>query len=855
MIKSVITIAILFITFQLYAGDMPDINEESAELKKLRENWINEINRCEPGIDWRIINNETRKSKQELRNNLINNLVSKGKLVKVLSGVEFIADGKIIGNWIEKGSNNQAGRVMTTDIDFERGLIYLISQGGNVWRGDLDGSNWTCLNDRISFNGSLIRILNNGNSKRILVISDNTVYYTENEGLTWFQAKGLENISKWGGIKRGVIANDEKNTIYLISNEWDYKDWHPINILYYSTDNGNSFDTLRKYDENVKYQDLWAPRYGNELVYMINQDTLFTISDGNVDPNYNIISGDIDYNTLSEYNSLILKGTNINSKTRLFLAMNHSQVPRSHFFYSDDIGKDWTFCSTLDFGPFNKNSFAVSAKNSDMFYFGGVELYRTPDIGANWEKVNNWGAYYGDPDSKLHADIPGIDIFETSDGSELILISTDGGLYISNDSTHNVTNLSLNGLNVSQYYDVHTSRNDLDVIYAGSQDQGFQRCQNDSGATLGFDQTISGDYGHLTSSDKGSTLWSVYPGFAMLYKYAETQMLRYSWNFEGKGWQWMPNIVAYPGYPDVAYIAAGGINGSSNLWKLTLNNESIDGEMLPFDFSSLGANTKLASIGISSIDNSRFYSITNNGKFLTSSDKGSSWELKKDFEINTGHYFYGACVLPSSIDNGKVYVAGTGYQSSSVWVSHDHGITFTPIDSGLPNTLVYNIVATEDEKLLFAATPVGPYVYIVEDSVWYDLSGLNAPDQNYWAVEYIPELKTARFATYGRGIWDFKISEINTSKSDVKISNHIQIDVAPVPVGEYMNVHYQISNPGEVIVKVYDIQGRVVVSDKFYSISTDGILTVNIPYGLERGFYQLIVVCNGNSITKKIIIK
>jgi len=39
--------------------------------------------------------------------------------------------------------------------------------------------------------------------------------------------------------------------------------------------------------------------------------------------------------------------------------------------------------------------------------------------------------------------------------------------------------------------------------------------------------------------------------------------------------------------------------------------------------------------------------------------------------------------------------------------------------------------------------------------MWYDLFEGTVPDQNFWSVDFIPALNTARFATYGRGIWDF----------------------------------------------------------------------------------------------------
>ena len=100
-------------------------------------------------------------------------------------------------------------------------------------------------------------------------------------------------------------------------------------------------------------------------------------------------------------------------------------------------------------------------------------------------------------------------------------------------------------------------------------------------------------------------------------------------------------------------------------------------------------------------------------------------------------------------------IAGGGYSNPPVFITDNHGETFQNMSEGMPNTLVFELVGTPDDEYFFAATEVGPYVYIAEDEQWVDLAGISAPDQTYWSVEYIPELNTARFGTYGRGIWDF----------------------------------------------------------------------------------------------------
>ena len=89
---------------------------------------------------------------------------------------------------------------------------------------------------------------------------------------------------------------------------------------------------------------------------------------------------------------------------------------------------------------------------------GGIDLYKSLNAGNSWEKVNDWWEYYGDPSAYLHADIPAVQFLKNDNGTEMIYVSTDGGLYNSNNQLHSVENLSLDGLGVSQYYSTYTER-------------------------------------------------------------------------------------------------------------------------------------------------------------------------------------------------------------------------------------------------------------------------------------------------------------------------------------------------------------------------------------------------------------
>jgi hypothetical protein len=743
-------------------NDFKMMKEDDPNYKIERQKWMEEMHRAAPGTDWRKINADFREQKYRLQKNRIEQLIKSGfKRDRLLA--DTVAEGKIVGEWIERGSNNLAGRMMTCDIDWETGFLYNASHGGNIWRGTLEGEDWTCLNNNKQMTGIvLLKIIKTGDKKRIFVISGRRGFYSDDEGLTWEESKGLEKPQNWGGVKRAIMANDENNTIYFFGNEWDYGISKSISCLYRSTDHGETFEEVYKSELAPNMCDLWASKYFSDGVFFQHLDTLSRINqDGKIE---NILFIDLDMD-LDEFKNSRIAGSSNKQGITLFLWLQNKSNSESHFYRSNDSGNSWKSLATLNYGPFMTNSFEASCIYPEAVYFGGVNCSRSYDSGDSWELVNTWGQYYSDIENKLHADIPAITSLMDPEGEEVVIISTDGGSYISYDNLATVKNISLRNLNVSQYYTTYSYRKDPDIIFVGSQDQGFQRTTAVAeDGTHSFQQTISGDYAHLTSSDGGETVWHVYPGFSMVYKYlAEPSLTRAATlKFEetGTGGLWLRPILADPDDADVAYLAGGGTDGFNHIWRLRYSGGKITGQEMPYQFSE-GNNNVVSALGISNINTNLFYAMTKMGWFFYSTDRGQNWKKSEGFSGLGGHYFYGASIASSNTDTNTVYIAGSGYSNPGVLVSYDHGESFTPIDSGLPNTLVYRIALSDDDKYIFAATAVGPYVYIKDEGMWFDLAGINTPDQSYWCVEYIPSIMTARFGTYGRGIWDFRIDNIN----------------------------------------------------------------------------------------------
>jgi hypothetical protein len=134
------------------------------------------------------------------------------------------------------------------------------------------------------------------------------------------------------------------------------------------------------------------------------------------------------------------------------------------------------------------------------------------------------------------------------------------------------------------------------------------------------------------------------------------------------------------------------------------------------------------------------------------------------------------------LTSNLVWFAGSGYSNPGVFKSTNGGVTFTAMNTGLPSTLVYEIVANTNETQLYAATEAGPYVYIVSQNQWYPMIGAATPTQSYTTVEYLTSTNVVRFATYGRGIWDFRITNSTLPLVGLKIkaskvgTNQAQID-------------------------------------------------------------------------------
>lgn len=722
--------------------------EAEAGFKQWRQRWMDGMLRAAPGVDAKALDAQYRSARMAR--------VQVERAERIAAGAQpadllRVQTRALAGRWAERGSRNQSGRVTGVERDPTSGELQLLAHGGNFWRGN--GSAFRSVNDIATFPGAEHFVRLTGATERWLVASSEInpgLWRTDDQGTSFAPASGLASTNAW--YMRALAMRDPGSAeVYLLRVEYDFaqSDWRAK--LYASSDRGANFASLG-FVGNRNHSTLFSPRYGSSEIYLLTGTQLRRIAPGN-----HALSavGTVPMGALGGDDLIALSG-GVTAQGQTFLYAARSVAGQTQVYRSVDGGLNWTQRGAAPQTLFFGESLESSPRNPDLLFVGGINLHRSVDGGLSFSTVNDWTEYYANPASKLHADIPDIDIHVDGQGNEVIHISTDGGVYQSTDGGSTVTNLSLSSdLNVSQYYTSYTRRNPPYNLLIGAQDQGYQRAFNPPmTGLLAPEQTISGDYGHLSSSDDGDTVWMVYPTFAMVDTATTTpgqNGLRF-WDYAANGLvdaDFLAPVMPFPNAPNRALLAGGRISAGSGHRLIELN---LIGAGFNFAEGSFEFPSRITAIAFGPTAEQR-YVLDDQGRFWRSSD-GINY-TNPAAGLPGAFYFYGADILVDPANPERIYVAGSGYSNPAVYVSIDGGETFAPMAQGLPQTLIYRLASSADGAQLCAAARTGAFAYDFDQGTWVDIVALGAPNQIYWDVDVVDALGVARFSTYGRGVWDF----------------------------------------------------------------------------------------------------
>lgn len=727
---------------------------EGEENEKLRELYNELRHRAAPGVVWQDIERQNAADAATQR-------IAMGQRAS-------FANGNIEGIWEEKGADNQAGNVRSVDYVPATNTLYTIGNGGSLWTSVLGSGVWTLRNQLYQFEPRTVKAFTKtSGGERVLLGTNLNIYYSDDNGQSVTPSSGISFPVAWGGnyIAGLYRVNDGANSIYCLTRCWSSSPWASRFRLYRSTNDGVSFTQVYQFDTGDDNKISVCNPY--------NSNDLLVADIGSAPSNLKLFSVSLGTVTLmnmaalpSAFTTCTFKG-NLSAGTYYLYAMLNNNV----LYRSTDLGLSWTLQSTLPETGWNKMN--VSMNDPLRVNYGGVNAYRSSNGGTSFTRVNTWSDYYSNVPGRLHADIMEIEYFKKSDNTEFCIVDCHGGSYVSYDNLVTVSNLSLSSHRAVEYYDVLTDTMNPNRIFAGSQDQGLQRTL--TGANPGvqnFLQVISGDYGQMALTNNNTILWPQYPG-GVFYFYNNLGNVNPSyigtWTTPGSqkpNYGWMLAVTSTSNVAaNEVFIGGGNVTGGGGSYlirasMLTASPYTVSATQFNYDFR---ANSSSGTAGITAIEQSplnanKLFVATEDGSFFYSNDFGVNWTKTASFTGPTPWYLYGSCVLASKINQNTVWFSGSGYSNPGVYKSTDGGVSFTSMSNGLPATLVTEMVASPDEKFIFAATEAGPYVYVATENLWYTLADNTVPLQHFTSVEYIRSSNTVRFGTMGRGIWDFKIT-------------------------------------------------------------------------------------------------
>ncbi|MCB0633744.1 MAG: T9SS type A sorting domain-containing protein, partial [Lewinella sp.] len=685
--------------------------------------------------------------------------------------------------------------------------------------------------------------------KRLVAFSGHTPHYSDDKGQGWQMAEGFSGVSPY--FSAPLMLKDY--SLFLL---WK-PDYYEPYALYRSNDRGHSYKKLLALNDYEEAHFVLCQPHHSQLLFLARKEENGTLRLQEWVAQQEVL---VNINT----NKPLKLGTapanlsgRIDSTGILHLFAYTGDEEAYSLYHSADKGKQWELVGELPHRPWEVGLY-LSPSDEDVMYIGEIEAHRSIDKGRNWESINHWWEYYDDVEGALHADIMTIREFSVDSQRPFTLIGHHGGISISYDQFESQKNIGLTDLNTSQYYSVRTDPIDPGFVYAGSQDQGFQRTSGfnaDPDATASFDQVISGDYGSIVFGRAGTALWTVYPGGWVNY-YDQPRDGQVSASFELESEDepvWLPPLMPNPDSgKNGIYMAGGNLDGGpgSYLIGIEYKNKKLETHQLDYNFQLESAGGALSALASTPAHSAHLYTATTNGRFFFSHDGGVNWEQSLNF-IPEGHYLYGQAIYVSRFDPNVVLLAGSGYDNPAVFISRDGGKNFHPISDGLPPTLILGLAANTDESLFFAATEAGPYVFYVADQRWYDLSTPCTPVQTYWSVEYVPTTQTVRFGTYGRGIWDLQLRGDDPTPAEEPARPVARLSVYPNPATGPLQISIR-DIQDDYTITLRDASGRKLWREAHGPYDQELQLDLN---SFPSGLYLLTLETQGQSTSRKLIIQ
>ncbi len=604
---------------------------------------------------------------------------------------------------------SQIGLGRTTSIAFhptDPDIFYVGAAIGGVWRTTNGGQSYTAVGDNLPFMAvsSLVVAQNNPNTI-YAAISDHVWYGPQGIGIY----KSTNAGATWSPTALSFDFEDDIRIYWMIADE------NNPNRMFVATADGlyrtdDGFSTVIKLNSYNCFDVKIKPGDSNTIYLGTNYGQFYKSTNGGF--------------TFTLVNSFL--------PTSVYIALTPVNPDKVYLRNGTTLHKSFDSGATFpqSSGMIEGNEMIVFAPNSeDILLTGNVETHRTNNSGSFFYTTSDW---LGNGLPQVHVDQR--NIFTNPLQSDYAYYCNDGGVYRYSISTGAFENLS-DGLMITQFYDIAVAQTDVDVISAGSQDNG-NVYRNSFGVWDDYAPTGDGMIQAVDPTNADLRYWEYQNG--SLYRWNGS----YSWNISppGKGGTgaWETPFRLDPNNPSRIIAGYNSVYESLNRgtsWSTI--SEVLDGG-------------NIEHIAIATTNSNRVYAV-----------RGATLYVK-----DVANYVWTPRSMPARIsdievapdDMNTIYVSVPGFSDGTkVLKSTDAGATWENISGTLPNISIGAIEIYKDKSGgLFIGTDAGVYYRDDELSDWLEYGQLPHTRVEDIEIQYSAQL--VRAATHGRGVLEAPIS-------------------------------------------------------------------------------------------------
>ena len=722
--------------------------------------------------------------------------------------------------WQQLGSTNIGGRVTDVVLHPINPLVmYAGTSVGGIFKSTDRGESWTPVFDDAGFL-SIGNIAIAPSSPNILYAGTgeangsatsgaffgNGIYKSIDDGQSW-EYLGLAESQHIGRI---AIDHQNANRVYVATTGKLYAKDNQRG-LYRTTDGGTSWQQVLSISDSTSCIDVVVHPQNADIVFAATWERLRKPWQRS----YGGPTSAIWKSTDGGENWIKLGGglPPSNEETgRIGLAISHSNPNvlyasfttdpiRNYFqgiYKTTDGGDTWTQTNDTDlnnlyasFGWFFGN-LRVDPTDPDVVYAMGVQLYKTTNGGASWDRITEG----------MHVDQHGLEVHPITG---MVVAGNDGGVYISDDAGTNWSHK--NTIAITQFYNCAFDPSFPERVYGGTQDNGTIRTL--TGNIDDWERILGGDGFHVLIDPMDNN-----------FVYAEYQWggLRRSID-GGIGFMngtngiadddrtnWNTPVIFDPNDPSILYYGANRLYRSidrAQNWE-AISDDLTDG-LHPSGSLAFGTITTIA---VAPSDSDVIYVGTDDGNVQRTTDGGANW-----VNISAGipdRYITRLAVYPNNAD--KVIVTVSGYKyvdyQPHVLLSENGGADWADISGNLPEVPVNAVVIDyEDEQHLFIANDMGVWESWNGGGQW-DLLGANLPSTIVNDLVMDRDNRKLIAATFGRSMFSYELGEL------VGANEHITevafgFTVFPNPVVSAASINFKMEEAAKVAILVFDTAGKL----------------------------------------------